>query len=471
MAQPAVKAHDVGTDSLTAEQMSAEGPIDRKPVQYEYWEQQVDATECLLVEKGLLNTHQLRNGVESLEEAQYNALSYYERWGISLAKQCLHSGTVTLEEFQESFGEPLASKEEPRFAVGDRVAIRHEDMATRWMKPHLRTPGYLFGKKGVIERYLGCFDNPEELAYAAAGLPNVSRGTKCPLYRVTVRQSDIWSKYDGHEDDKLEVEIYEHWLIPEAEWKPSQDETISCDEDRYIDPRQAHGELHEKGIAHGHGHNHDGNEEHDHIHEARVVVEKNAVEKEGLPRPAQRLCEALVKTLVAKGIFTAQELQDRIDKTQMAGVSSMGAKLVAHCWVDANFKEKLLADGRHMMEYLGLDKLNNEMVVVENTPAVHNVLVCTLCSCYPRQLLGLPPGWYKSRSFRERVCKFPRAVLKEFGVDLPRTTAIRVHDSNADMRYIVVPQRPSGTEGWTEEQLIPIITRSAMIGAALVPDQ
>mmetsp|Transcript_4645 Transcript_4645/g.16346 ORF Transcript_4645/g.16346 Transcript_4645/m.16346 type:complete len:472 (+) Transcript_4645:14-1429(+) len=471
MAAPAVKAHDVGTDNMTEERMVAEGAIDKAPIQYEYWEQQIDAAECLLVAKGILNTHQLRNGVESLEEAQYNALSYYERWGISLAKQCLHSGALTLEEFQESFGVPLDSREEPRFQVGDRVAIKHEDQATRWLKPHLRTPGYLFGKRGVVQRYLGAFGNPEELAYAAAGLPGVGRGTKCPLYRVTVRQSDIWSKYDGHEDDTLEVEIYEHWLVPEDEALPSPDEGGEECDDRYIDPREAHEQLHEKGIAHGHGHSHDGDEEHDHVHEARVIVEKNAVEKEGQARPAQRLCEALVKALIGKGIFTAQELQERIEKTQMAGVSSMGARLVAHCWADEEFKKKLVQDGRHMMAFLGLESLNNEMIVVENTPAVHNVLVCTLCSCYPRQLLGLPPGWYKSRSYRERVCKFPRAVLRDFGVDLPSSTAIRVHDSNADMRYIVIPARPSGTEGWSEEQLAAIITRDAMVGVALVPPQ
>ena len=100
-----------------------------------------------------------------------------------------------------------------------------------------------------------------------------------------------------------------------------------------------------------------------------------------------------------------------------------------------------------------------------------HVSMCTLCSCYPRQLLGVPPGWYKSRNYRERVCKFPRAVLKEFGTEIPSTTAIRVHDSNADMRYIVIPKRPGGTEGWSEEKLSSLLTRDAMVGVAVLPDQ
>ncbi|MGH8247848.1 MAG: nitrile hydratase subunit alpha, partial [Gammaproteobacteria bacterium] len=141
--------------------------------------------------------------------------------------------------------------------------------------------------------------------------------------------------------------------------------------------------------------------------------------------------------------------------------------VVARAWVDAEYRRLLLADGNAACEAIGLERGPYKLVVVENTDQVHNVIVCTLCSCYPRWLLGLPPDWYKSRAYRSRVVREPREVLKEFGTALPADTAIRVHDSNADMRYLVLPRRPAGTEGWSEERLAALVTRDAMIGVAL----
>jgi nitrile hydratase len=126
----------------------------------------------------------------------------------------------------------------------------------------------------------------------------------------------------------------------------------------------------------------------------------------------------------------------------------------------------MLKDGNSAAEEVGLDRGLYKLVVVENTPDVHNVIVCTLCSCYPRWLLGLPPDWYKSRNYRSRVVREPRAVLREFGLALPDDVTVRVHDSNADMRYLVLPMRPAGAEGLTEEQLAQLVTRDAMIGVA-----
>jgi nitrile hydratase len=140
---------------------------------------------------------------------------------------------------------------------------------------------------------------------------------------------------------------------------------------------------------------------------------------------------------------------------------------VARAWVDPEFKRLLLADGNAALEALGLERGPYKLVVVENTDEVHNVIVCTLCSCYPRWLLGLPPDWYKSRAYRSRVVREPREVLGEFGTVLPDEVVIRVHDSNADMRYLVLPCRPEGTEGWSEERLAARVTRDAMIGVAL----
>jgi nitrile hydratase len=144
-----------------------------------------------------------------------------------------------------------------------------------------------------------------------------------------------------------------------------------------------------------------------------------------------------------------------------------GAKVVAHAWADPAYKARLLADGNAALEEIGLDRGLYKLVVVENTPSVHNVIVCTLCSCYPRWLLGLPPDWYKSRNYRSRVVREPRTVLEEFGLELPGDVTVRVHDSTADMRYLVLPARPAGTEGWSEEQLAALVTRDTMVGVAV----
>jgi nitrile hydratase len=144
-----------------------------------------------------------------------------------------------------------------------------------------------------------------------------------------------------------------------------------------------------------------------------------------------------------------------------------GARVVAHAWVDPAFKSKLLKDGSGACQDLGLEIPGLKLVVVENTPEVHNAIVCTLCSCYPRVLLGIPPDWYKSRNYRSRMVREPRTVLAEFGLKIPENVAIRVHDSTADMRYMVLPMRPAGTEGWPEERLATLVNRDSMIGVAL----
>src|SRR5262245_52086618 len=175
---------------------------------------------------------------------------------------------------------------------------------------------------------------------------------------------------------------------------------------------------------------------------------------------------AVRELVIEKGILTADQIRRQIE--DMDGRNAgLGAKMVARAWTDPNYKQRMLADGNKAAEEVGLDHGAYKLVVVENTPAVHNVIVCTLCSCYPRWLLGLPPDWYKSRAYRSRVVREPRAVLKEFGLELPAETVVRVHDSTADMRYLVIPLRGEGTDGWTAEQLAPLATRDSMIGVAL----
>jgi nitrile hydratase len=175
---------------------------------------------------------------------------------------------------------------------------------------------------------------------------------------------------------------------------------------------------------------------------------------------------AVRELLIEKGVLRAEDVRREVEKMD-ARSPIQGARVVARSWTDPGFKAKLLERGNDALVDVGLERGPYKLVVVENTPDVHNMVVCTLCSCYPRWLLGLPPDWYKSRNYRSRAVREPRAVLREFGLDLGDDVTVRVHDSTADMRYLVLPARPAGTEGWSEEQLAPMVTRDCMIGVAV----
>ena len=175
---------------------------------------------------------------------------------------------------------------------------------------------------------------------------------------------------------------------------------------------------------------------------------------------------SLRELLVEKGIVTDAQVNAEV-AAMRARQPERGARVVAKAWVDAEYKKRLLANGTAACEELGLEIPALKLVVVENTPRVHNAIVCTLCSCYPRVLLGIPPDWYKSRNYRSRMVREPRAGLAEFGLTIAEKVQIRVHDSTADMRYMVLPMRPQGTEGWDEARLAGIVTRDCMIGVAV----
>ena len=175
---------------------------------------------------------------------------------------------------------------------------------------------------------------------------------------------------------------------------------------------------------------------------------------------------AVRELLIGKGIITPAEIQRAIEAMDARG-EALGAKIVARAWTDPAFKTRLIADGTEAVRDFAVDMGTMRLFVVENTPTVHNMVVCTLCSCYPRMVLGLPPDWYKSRNYRRRAVREPRAVLTEFGIVIPDGVVIRVHDSTADMRYLVLPQRPAGTDDWSAERLAKLISRDAMIGVAL----
>ncbi|HEU5276063.1 MAG TPA: nitrile hydratase subunit alpha [Xanthobacteraceae bacterium] len=179
---------------------------------------------------------------------------------------------------------------------------------------------------------------------------------------------------------------------------------------------------------------------------------------------------ALETILTEKGYVDPKALDLIIEAYETKIGPHNGAQVIAKAWTDPEFKRSLLADGSAAIAKLGLvSRVGDHLVVVENTPKVHNIIVCTLCSCYPWEVLGLPPVWYKAAPYRSRAVKDPRGVLADFGVTLPKDTEIRVWDSTAETRFIVLPMRPAGTDGWSEDRLAELVTRDCMIGTGL-PD-
>jgi nitrile hydratase len=204
-------------------------------------------------------------------------------------------------------------------------------------------------------------------------------------------------------------------------------------------------------------HSQDGGKAHDHGHGP-------AAKDHDDPLTYYRAMEiALREILIAKGIFTADEVRRAVEAMD-SRTPENGARLVARAWTDPAFKVRLLDDGSAAARELGFEIGALRLMVIENTPKVHNLVVCTLCSCYPRMLMGLPPVWYKSAAYRSRAVREPRAVLREFGTIIPDSVEVRVHDSTADLRYMILPMRPAGTGGWSEEQLVPLVTRDSLIG-------
>ena len=205
---------------------------------------------------------------------------------------------------------------------------------------------------------------------------------------------------------------------------------------------------------------------HDHEHDHDHDDHKPESETEGPPSEFEIMSRAMQELLEVKGVVTADQVRRRIELFE-EDFPYRGGRVVARAWTDPAFRKRLLEDGRAACAEMGIELEAERLIAVENTPEVHNLIVCTLCSCYPRALLGMPPTWYKSRNYRSRVVFEPRTVLKEFGTILPDHVTVRVHDSNADMRYVVVPMRPKGTESWSEERLAGILTRDTLVGVTV----
>ena len=203
---------------------------------------------------------------------------------------------------------------------------------------------------------------------------------------------------------------------------------------------------------------------HDHPHDHTPIADGN----EAAPGYYEIMETAVRELLTEKKLITAGEIRRQIEVLDSRN-PALGAKVVARAWVDPEFRARLLSNGRRACEEFGISFYDDtQLIVLENTERVHNLIVCTLCSCYPRPVLGLPPDWYKVKPYRARAVKEPRKVLEEFGTEIPEDVEIRVSDSTAIVRYLVLPQRPVGTQDWSEEQLAALVTRDAMIGVIKV---
>jgi nitrile hydratase len=215
-------------------------------------------------------------------------------------------------------------------------------------------------------------------------------------------------------------------------------------------------------VSHSHPH------DHDHNHAGPPAHPKQPDTEDSPMGYYERLALALRELTIEKGLLTAEDIRRQIELIDSRS-PALGARVVARAWVDRDYKGRLLEDAVAAVGELGVTMYDGtRLVVMENTPRVHNMVVCTLCSCYPRTVLGLPPDWYKSREYRARAVREPRALLAEFGTVIPEDVEIRVHDSTAILRYLILPLRPAGTEGMTEDQLAGLVTRDSMIGVAVV---
>jgi len=218
-----------------------------------------------------------------------------------------------------------------------------------------------------------------------------------------------------------------------------------------------------------HSHRHHDHDHHDHDHHGDAAPHRHPPRADSDDRVGyyQAMEIAVRDLLIEKGIIAADDVRRAIEAMD-ARTPAQGGRIVARAWLDPAFKARLLADGNAAARELDIDAGPYKLIVVENTPKLHNMIVCTLCSCYPRMVLGLPPDWYKSRAYRSRAVREPRAVLGEFGTAIPDSVEVRVHDSTADCRYLVLPERPKGTERMSETELAALVSRDSMIGVARV---
>jgi nitrile hydratase len=490
-----LKQHDVGghTELFSEIITSSDAPMS-------LWEKQIHAILGLLVRKNVLCVDELRRAVEQLDSNIYAKWSYYGRWAVAIAQICLEKNVLSTKDILWEKEEQSADQ---LYKVGDYIQIQEENIFTKWCKPHIRTPGYIFGMIGVVESYAGQFPDAEQQGWGVSNVINQH------VFRVRLLQKDIWPDYHGNDADTVDVEVFQNWLK-----KSSKEDYIKqrerrnqfslksntvvhdpCNKDqqggqskeksqheRKHDHEHHHEQKHHdhdhdhhhhdehKHHDHDHDHHHH-DEDHGHTHEERAIVEQVAVDKE-VYAIGQQFAEVFTKVVLAKGLVTEEELRTVVERVEAMGAHQEGARIVAKAWKDSEYKARLLENGNAACIELGIVPSNSHAAtflrVMENTDEVHNLIVCTLCSCYPLSILGPSPSWYKSRSYRARAVKEPRAVLKDFGTAIPDEKVIRVHDSTSDLRFMVLPQQPKGTENLSEEELVALVTRDALIGVTVL---
>ncbi len=416
----------------------------------EPWEGRVFALLQTVAEHLRYPVGGFRHAVERLPPAAYLGAGYYARWLAAIEAGLLGAGVLGPAElaaraaaYAAAPAAPLPRREDPaaaaavvaelaapqavdaaagaapRFAPGATVRARNVHPAG-----HTRLPRYVRGRLGTVVRVHGVHAVQDT---GTAGVP--TRPAAQPVYHVRFPAAELWGP-DGGGRDAVGVDLWEGYLEP-AEAPPAAEPAGA--EPAGAEPAGA-----------------------------------PAPPIPPAPAPAAR-ARALEALLVEKGLVASDALDAVVRYYEREVGPGNGARVVARAWVDPAYKRRLLAHGTPAIAALGFaGEQGAEMLVVENTPAVHNLVVCTLCSCYPWPVLGLPPAWYKSLAYRARTVREPRAVLGELGLVLDDSVAVRVWDSTAELRYLVLPERPAGTAGLGEADLAALVTRDAMIGVARV---
>lgn len=454
--------HDLGgIDSLLNAPVPADVPLHA-------WELEAHALYATLAKNGCFSTDETRRAIEAFDPGAYDSWGYYEKFSAASALLLCEKGLIEPGELEaEVFGEVASTGAActSAFSVGEQVIVRSEDaVKTSWRRPHLRTPGYLFGACGEVERIVGSFKDPSLLAYG------MKEGPPLTLYRVRFCLADLWSEVEAEErETTVTVDLYANWLRRPADDESAPSDDARSDDNHVVYPPQSDDNSHNDSRDHSHSHAHGHNHAHGHDHGTRQQIERAAIELEGPPRPGVVVHEALRRLAIRKGLATVEALRATATALETASTSLPGADLMVRAWQDDEFKRRLLQDANEAAAELGIAASNpnapTKLVVVENTEHLHNLVVCTLCSCYPAALVGPAPLWYKSSAYRARAVRRPRRLLAEaFGVELPREVRIAVHDSTADLRFLVLPARPAGTESWSSEQLKALITRDTMVG-------
>ena len=371
------------------------------------WELEVDAV--YLLARSRLKKWDVHASRRWLEAApRLHEARYYERWCYSLTSSLIETGVLTNAEVESGLEERRAAQPQSElFAVGQRVRVLSSNAAARWRTAHHRVPAYCQGKTGVVVLLAGTHDAPEERAFL---LPAVRE----QLYRVCFQHNDLF--ITSQSGDEVVVELFQRWLV-------------------------------------------------------------DAASPEG-QQPAGSVYEALHEVvkglLIGKGVLTQADIDAHVAAAAAvtASAAALGGRVVAAAWTDAAYKARLLDDAGSACAELGISTAGiARLVALENTDTLHNLVVCSLCSCYPRPLLGPPPEYYKSLMYRQLALREPRKCLAGFGVELPGAVRVVVSDSTADCRYLVLPRRPLGTAGWDAAALARLVTVDSLIGTALLPDQ